>query len=219
MSAPVICNLVSSSSTSFGPPTHTQPHTAIPFSGSTAHFFTTDAPVHNSRATSKAIGIRNPNGTIMYSTHEADIISTVLPPGARHVHIVPALSTHSLLSIGQLCDAGCEVIFNATTVDISHNGNVIMTGSRTPTTKLWHVSLTPHDSPPPSTNNYNYKQYDKGANRRLRPCDIIFPCPLHTGHGTTKWVPHKLPRIVNTIITTSPTTVIRYGQRPFGPGT
>jgi hypothetical protein len=52
----------------------------------------------------------------MYSTHEAELDLPSLPLAARHVHIVPTLSTHSLLLIGQLCDAGCEVTFDATTI-------------------------------------------------------------------------------------------------------
>ena len=77
----------------------------------------------------------------MYSTHEGEIDIPNLPAAARTVHIVPDLKSHSLLSIGQLCDAGCIVEFTATTVHIRHNNILVLQGHRTPATQLWHVEI------------------------------------------------------------------------------
>ena len=86
----------------------------------------------------------------MYSTHEAELDLPSLPPSARRVHIVPALSTSSLLSMGQLCDAGCVVTFDATTVVVTLDGDRILDGVRTPTTGLWNLSIVQSTlSPPP----------------------------------------------------------------------
>jgi len=65
---------------------------------------------------------------------------------ARHGHIVPQLATQPLISIGQLCDAGCDVAFTANTVTISHNNNIVLQGQRTPATKLWELDVQ-HPSP------------------------------------------------------------------------
>ncbi|KAI2496142.1 hypothetical protein MHU86_18373 [Fragilaria crotonensis] len=130
--------------------------TAIADSGSTAHFCTIAATVINKRITSTPIGITNPNGTVMYSTHEADLDIPCLPAAARRVHIVPALKSHSLLSMGQLCDAGCEVVFSAAAVHVHHNDKLIMSGDRSPLTGLWHldlVNVTPALPPTPPANN------------------------------------------------------------------
>jgi hypothetical protein len=70
-----------------------------------------------------------------------------LPPAACHVHIVPSLDTASLLSIGQLCDAGCIAEFTAHKLTITYAGTTILTGIRTVATQLWHVHL-PASSPP-----------------------------------------------------------------------
>ena len=89
----------------------------------------------------------------MTSTHEAELDYPLLPPAARHVHIVPSLATSSLLSMGQLCDAGCTISFNASDVIITYDDQIVLTGHRTPTTKLWHVQLptpTLTTSPPHS---------------------------------------------------------------------
>jgi hypothetical protein len=88
------------------------------------------------------IGIANPNGTIMFSTHAAELDLPNLPLAARRVNIVPALSTSSLLSIGQLCDSGCVVIiFDDTTVSFNLDNKRILAGLCQPTTGLWHLSL------------------------------------------------------------------------------
>jgi hypothetical protein len=126
-----------------GPPTHTSSNTStsvIADTGSTAHFFQ-DYPISNRRITTTPLAIRNPNGSIMYSSHEGEIDIPNLPPAARTVHIVPDLKSHSLLSIGQLCDAGCVVEFTATTVIIQHNDIVVLQGHRTPETQLWHIEI------------------------------------------------------------------------------
>jgi hypothetical protein len=80
--------------------------TAIANSGSTAYFCTISAHVLNKRVTTNPIGITNPNGTVMYLTHEAKLDLPDMPLAARNVHIVPSLSNHSLLFMGQFCDAG-----------------------------------------------------------------------------------------------------------------
>jgi hypothetical protein len=114
---------------------------AIADSGSTAHFCSVSAAVINRRPTTRPIGIANPNGTIMYSTHVAELDLPSLPLAARQVHIVPALTTSSLLSMGQLCDAGCLVTFDATSVTVHLDNERILEGARMPDTGLWHLSM------------------------------------------------------------------------------
>ncbi|KAI2491412.1 Reverse transcriptase (RNA-dependent DNA polymerase) [Fragilaria crotonensis] len=98
----------------------------------------------------------------MYSTHEADLDLPCLPPAARRVHIVPALQTASLLSMGQLCDAGCEVTFDATTVSVRHNHTLLLHGKRLPHTGLWHLDLssTPVPCAPPTAPPNVHRPYD-----------------------------------------------------------
>lgn len=84
----------------------------------------------------------------MHSTHEAELDIPSLPLAARRVHIVPALTTSSLLSMGQLCDAGCVVTFDATSVTVQLHDNCILAGRRTPNTGLWHMSLVQPSLPP-----------------------------------------------------------------------
>ncbi|KAI2496640.1 hypothetical protein MHU86_17843 [Fragilaria crotonensis] len=52
------------------------------------------------------------------------------------------ISSTSLLSMGQLCDAGCRVTFDAQSVHVHLNNQPLLTGSRDHTTGLWHLGLT-----------------------------------------------------------------------------
>jgi len=108
-----------------------------------AHFFSTTTPVCNKHLTTKPIAIHTPSGVILHSTHEADLDLPSLPAAACHGHVVPQLATQPLLSIGQLCDAGCHVTFTATTVTISHDNAVILQGHHTPASKLWELDICP----------------------------------------------------------------------------
>jgi hypothetical protein len=152
---PTYCLIAASSphSNIVGPPFSNlpQPNLAIADTGSTAHFATITAPVINQRTTVTPITIRNPNGSVMTSTHEAELDLPMLPLAARRVHIVPALACPSLLSMGQFCDAGCTVHFTAEQVTVALADSILLTGHRDPTTKLWHLSLpTSTPTPPPS---------------------------------------------------------------------
>lgn len=72
-----------------------------------------------------------------------------LPIAARHAHILPALASGSLLSIGQLCDHGFSAYFDRTKLYILYNSRVIMQGTRD-NSKLWTI-----DNPPTTTHSLN----------------------------------------------------------------
>ena len=94
----------------------------------------------NKQRARNPLTIRNPIGSVMTSTHEAELPIPLLPLAARMAHIVPELRLHSLVSIGTLCDAGCEVIFTTTTVAVRYNNAIVMNGTRTPP-GLWRFVI------------------------------------------------------------------------------
>jgi hypothetical protein len=144
---PAICPLVASNVViSDGP----SAHSIIADTGSTAHFGTTALPVVNKHIATTPLAIYNPNGSVMYSSHVAELDLPDLPPAARQVHIVPALASHTLISIGQFCDAGCEVTFSASHATVTYKHRCILLGTRNPITNLWHFDMpTPPPMPPP----------------------------------------------------------------------
>jgi len=54
------------------------------------------------------IHVELPNGTYLHSTHTAMLDLPMLPTAARTAHVFPGMTTGSLLSIGMLCDHGCD---------------------------------------------------------------------------------------------------------------
>ena len=59
--------------------------------------------------------------------------------------LVPGLHNCSLLSIGQLCDAGYTVTFDHEQMRIMLENKCVLNGERSPTTRLWHIQ--PHCEP------------------------------------------------------------------------
>ena len=56
---------------------------------------------------------------------------------ALEAYIFPAMENLSLLSVGQLCDAGCKALFDKNQVHIIIKlGTILLTGLRDPTTRL-----------------------------------------------------------------------------------
>ena len=132
------------------------PHTHSPVvadTGATAHFFEhqhstmvhTTIPLTNITPTSQGITVLLPNQATMRSSHTGLLDLPQLPTRARQVHLFPKLASGSLLSIGQLCDAGCQATFDRQHLRIYHNNKLIMTGTRQPN-KLWTIDDSTHHS-------------------------------------------------------------------------
>jgi hypothetical protein len=56
----------------------------------------------------------------------------MLPAQVLEAHVFPDLQNHALLSIGVFCNAGCTVNFTDTSVEVHHQGKIILEGTREP---------------------------------------------------------------------------------------
>ena len=92
-------------------------------------------------ATEHGIRIRLPDGSVLVSTHTANLPNKKLSPAARRCDIFPGMVGQSLISIGQLCDGGCEAKYTKEDVTITLDGETICTGLRSPATRLWEIPL------------------------------------------------------------------------------
>ena len=108
----------STSSHNLGPPTETN---MIMDTGCTVHLCTPETQLVDRQITTTPITITIPDGSTMTSTHEGHLDIPELPPAATLTHVVPELNTHSLISIGQLCDAGCTATVDSNKIDVSFN--------------------------------------------------------------------------------------------------
>jgi hypothetical protein len=73
-----------------------------------------------------------------------------LPAQAWEAHILPGLTHSSLVSIGKLCNAGCEAHFTAIKVIINKDNRLLMTGPRDQQTGLWRIKLNNQPTPKPT---------------------------------------------------------------------
>ena len=117
---------------------------AIADSGATSHFLMTSAPVIVKEPASSPLSVKLPNGDTLRSTHTCQLDIPALPTGARLGHIIPGLANHSLISIVQLCNEGCEVKFIKEACHVIYNNRVIMYGRKCPRTGLWMLPVAQH---------------------------------------------------------------------------
>jgi hypothetical protein len=90
---------------------------------------------------------------MLQSTTEACQLSLQqLPPTARDAHILTCLAHSSLLSIGKLCNAGCEAKFNDQEVVITKNNSKLLQGQRNRQTGVWCILLNNHAESPTASN-------------------------------------------------------------------
>ena len=129
-------------------------HSTILDSGATNHFFTvpTSPAPHpvlvDVHPNPNGVQVLLPNHSTIKSTHKAKLNLPQLSDQATSTHLFPSLASGNLLSVGQLCDAGCTATFTKSSAVISHRGQPIIQGSRHPTTKLWHMDpLQPQYTP------------------------------------------------------------------------
>lgn len=115
--------------------------TLIADTGSTGHFLTTNSSSQTSTKNLNQITVALPNGQQIHSTGTMSLDIPSLPCTARIAYIFPDLQPHSLLSIGQLCDAGCIAVFTASDVTISYKNEPIIHGLRDQQTKLWNITV------------------------------------------------------------------------------
>ena len=89
--------------------------------GTTGHYLTLDLPCNNKQQYVRPLPIQMPNGEIITSTHTALLSRQYLTIQACKGHIFPGLN-RALLSIGKLCDHGCEATFNVSLSSFSTKG-------------------------------------------------------------------------------------------------
>ena len=110
--------------------------TAIADLGATAHFLLPHVNILNKRKATHPLNITLPDGDVIHSTHIGNLNLPGLNEAATEAHIVPGLAHSSLISIKQLCDNGCHVIFTKNDCKVYFKAELVLIGKRDPTTGL-----------------------------------------------------------------------------------
>jgi hypothetical protein len=95
----------------------------------------------NKRAAHVPLHVNMHNGTTIQSSHTSELPISEFPPEAIRAHILPGLVHNSLISVGQLCDSGCNVIFTRDNVEVNKDRKLVMSGVRDQQSRLWRVDL------------------------------------------------------------------------------
>jgi len=176
-------NLNSTNNHAYSPPS-----TIIADTGAAGHFVTIDAPHKNKQVANPRITVVFPNGDTLHSTHTVELTLPLLARAACQAHIFDNLDSGSLISIGQLCDHGCTAIFDKTQVTVSLDTKIVLQGSRSPSTKLWHLNV-----PPSSAHTVNIVTKSQNLSNRIAffhaamfsPSLSTFCDAIDAGHLTT----------------------------------
>ena len=76
----------------------------------------------------------------MHANEEGCIPIPDLPQEATRTKIFRHMNTGALLSLGQLCDAQCEVYMNKDKCDIHYKQKLILQGKRDHSTGMWLIT-------------------------------------------------------------------------------
>ena len=112
----------------------------------------------NSKPISNGPSVVLPDSTSISPTDSGHLNIPGLSKTATKSYLFPDLHSASLLSVGQLCDDGCDVTFRKTDVTAHKNGTVVLQGYRNYNDKLWDIPfnkqgqhILPPSLPPPTT--------------------------------------------------------------------
>jgi hypothetical protein len=117
-------------------------HFGLADSGATGHFFTTNAKVINKQIALDPLKVKIPDGNILQSSHTCELDLPKLPLEARRGHIMPGMKGHSLVSLVQLCMAGCTITISESAMNVWYKGELVLKGQKCNRTGLWLVPIT-----------------------------------------------------------------------------
>lgn len=109
--------------------------------GATGNFLIINAPVCKINPNVQPLQVTLLDGNNIEAMVQGENNWPHLPPQARKAYIIPKLTGHSLISMNQLTDAGCDVIFKHDYCVIIYQNHIVMHASLCPKTQLWLVPL------------------------------------------------------------------------------
>jgi hypothetical protein len=116
------------------------PLLAIADTGATSLYLTKGAPCLNKHRATTPISVTLPDSRKIFSSHICDVAIPGLPTVLTG-HIIPDMTTASLLGIRILCKAGYKVIFDNKNCQVIFEDNVILTGYKDPVSNLWMLLM------------------------------------------------------------------------------
>ena len=116
-------------------------------SGASKHFFRVNDSHVLDNVVDDTTGptVMLPDMTKITANKKGTVAIPGLSMGAKTVHILPNLKSASLLSMGQLCDDGCEITLTNKNIKVNKNDKTILKGYRNRHDGLWDIPIHKDD--------------------------------------------------------------------------
>ena len=122
--------------------------------GTTTHCLCINSPYKLEIQTRNGLKATHSDGTKIQATAECELDMENIPRTVRKVHKFPRLAGNSLISVAQLCDAGCEVTFYHDKLTVTKDNKDIAEGYRETKTTLWRRPITTPKAKKEHTNKH-----------------------------------------------------------------
>lgn len=141
---PVCCNLLKTNSTYRHLVSCAESPTVCADTGSTNMLFRqSDSTALRDIRAAPILNVTQPNGTTIQSHQSGSLhFPHLAHPFQAHIFDDADLSL-SLLSVSEMCRAGCSATFTDTDVSVHYNEQLILRGDKNAHASLWHVPLPP----------------------------------------------------------------------------
>jgi hypothetical protein len=143
----------------------------------------------------------------------SELLLSALTPQSRKSHILPRLVQNSFISVGELCDIGCDIIFTRDKVEVTKDGKSVMSGICDQQSRLWRVDLKETSKMKYSpVCNHAHKTSNLKVNK-LSACYSVQPSEIHLDKGHQEWKLCILARTNRTSSCKILIQIIRNSQR------
>ena len=87
------------------------------------------------------IRVTLPDATSLQSSHTCELDLPTRPQKAKEGFIIPGMKNHSLLSLTQLCNAGCKILMDENELVVVYKGVEAMPGVKNERNGLWYLPI------------------------------------------------------------------------------
>ena len=110
----------------------------------TSHFLVTDASTTGMPIVTSPIIVTISDGSKLTSTNKQELDLPLPPQAAQSGHIIPGISSYSLMSVVTLCNVGCRMVFEewGIVVTVTFRGNIVIGGNLCSKTGLSLIPTT-----------------------------------------------------------------------------
>ena len=115
--------------------------------GTARHYFKVNALLQDVKCVNDRVSVTLLNRESILSTHWVYVLISGLTALAQRAEILPGLTMSSLLSVSQLCDNGCTIVFNKAHATVSKHSKVIFQATRNNLNNMYKVNIQNCEEP------------------------------------------------------------------------